>query len=79
MASDRSCFDLDLTNAVRDILAGRRAVETPVHLPFESTYVNMEIDATPLSVDIADWSSDDTLVDGKIVIPVLHTTHSQAG
>ena len=33
-------------DAARDIFAGRRALETPVDLPVEPTFVNMEIDAS---------------------------------
>ena len=40
------------------MLAGRRALETPVDLPVEPTFVNMEIDASSLGVVMSDWPSD---------------------
>ena len=59
-------------DAGRDIFAGRRAFETPVDVPVEPTFVNMEIDASSLGVVMSDWPSDNTLV-----IPIA--THGHAG
>ena len=66
-----------IENAVHDIFAGRRSIDTPVDLPFEPTYVNMEIDAVAHGVDISEWPSDETLVDGKIIIPVTRSNFAQ--